>query len=155
MKKLLFILPAVLLLVAGCGYAATSPKNTVGGNLPAVSNIAGTNGSTANPSQQKFSDSPYYSSSSLISGDTLSAAAQNALTGFTLSKQTLADGTTQINLTAKETGYQNQSYNLKPGEQLYFTELNPGDDSSGKERNQGDDFGTVVDASGYIVSGGR
>ena len=148
MKKLLLLLPAVLLLAVGCGSAAVN--NSVGSITPTLNNQV-----VASSSLAKFSNSPYYANSYLISGDSLSPASQNALTGFTLAKQTLPDGTTQFSLTAKETGYNDQSYILQPGQQLYFMDSNLGDDAGGSERNQIDDFGIVVDANGNIVSTGQ
>jgi hypothetical protein len=138
------------LLVAGCSYLpSTVPTPTA---VPSVSPaVSQGNNSPAAAASLKFSDQTYYSYSYLISGDNLSADAQTALTGFTLNKQVLADGNTQIKLTATNPEYKDQQYILKPGEQLYFIEKFLGDDQGGKEGNILDDMAVVVDAQDNVV----
>lgn len=150
MKRTLIMLPAILLLVAGCSYSSpTVPiPTTVPPANPAVSQE---NNPPVAAASLKFSDQPYYSYSYLISGDNLSADAQTALAGFTLNKQVLADGNTQIKLTATESTYKDQQYTLKPGEQLYFIEKFLGDDQGDKEGNIRDDMAVVVDNQGNVV----
>ena len=145
MKKLLILLPLVTLMAASCQMAPSSNNSTT--------NASGTD-LTVNSSMQKFSDSADYSNSHLISGDTLDSQAQLALAGFNLNKQTLADGSTQINLTATESGYHDQQYVLKTGQQLYFIDRTLGDDQ-GTERSTGDDYGVIVDSQGLIVNSGQ
>lgn len=148
MKKLLIILPLVLLVTAGC-QTTNKPATTANNNASSTNN---TNSPSA--TGQKFSESPDYQNSYLISGPTLSPEAQQVLNGFKLSKQTLADGSEQINLKAMESAYQDQQYTLQPGQQLFFVDRSLGDDST-KEGNSRDDYGIIVDGQGYIVTSGR
>jgi len=152
MKKIVFLLPAVLLVsLAGCG-ASVSTTNTQGSTPSVPPQTTQPTGTTNTPSQQKFSDQPYASYSYLISGDTLSADAKSALSGFQMQKQHMADGSTQITLKALQPQYHDQQYTLKPGEQLYFIEKFLGDDpNENEEHNLGDDSAVVVDAQGNVV----
>ena len=100
----------------------------------------------------KLADEPYAQFAYLISGDTLDSAAQTALTGFEMQKTANPDGTTTIKLNSSNPEYQDQSYTLKQGEQLYFIERSLGDDRDDYEHNLRDDFAVVVDADGYVVS---
>jgi nitrogen fixation-related uncharacterized protein len=104
-----------------------------------------------NNSPVKFSDSQYANSAYLISIDSYDSRTQQALSGFDVNKTTLADGTLHVVLTAKSAEYQTQTYDVKPGQKLYFIEKSLGDDSSGSDRFLGDDHSILVDASGYIV----
>jgi zona occludens toxin (predicted ATPase) len=140
---------AVALTIAACtSYSAPS---TAGQN-PAPITTQPSNPATVNPAPAavKFSDSQYAAYAHLISGDTLDAAAQSATSGFNIQKTSNADGTTTIALSSTNPEYQNQTYTLQSGEQLYFIERNPGDDNGG-EGALGDDTAIVVDANGYIV----
>jgi hypothetical protein len=136
-----------VILLAGCGSSQNNTSQSTGsagnGNAGAQTAAIG----------QKFSDQSYASRSFMISGDTLSADAQNALSGFQLSKNTVPDGTTQINLKALQPQYHDQSYTLKPGEQLYFIEKFMGDDVAGQDANINDDSAVVVDSRGNVVQG--
>jgi len=140
MKKILIILPFVLLLTAGCQAV----------NNNGTASTVGNNAATTNSTGQKFSDSADFANAYLISSGTLSSTTQQALTGFQLNKEPLPDGSLQINLKATESGYQDQQYTLKPGQQLYFVDRFLGDDVS-SEGNQRDDYGVIVDSQGYIV----
>ncbi len=106
---------------------------------------------TTQATQTKLADSPYANYAYLISGDSLSSAAQTALTGFSLSHKTLSNGDVEYTLTAQIPGYQNQTYTLSSGEKLYFIELTTRDDVGGSDRLLGDDHAIIVDANGYIV----
>jgi hypothetical protein len=135
------------LLAAGCNKAAPAavtpqPDQTAAQGTPAQPSAS-----------QKFTEQPYYNMSYLISGDTLSADAQTALTGFSMDKKTLPDGTTQITLTALEAGYHNQQYILHTGDQLYFIEKFLGDDDNEakEDHNMGDDEAVVVDSQGNVI----
>lgn len=145
MKKILIILPAIVLLTVAC----TSNNKS----QPLNQTPTATQSTTTTVTPQKFSDSTDYQSAVLISGDTLSAEAQKSLTGFSLSRQLQMDGSISINLKALESGYQSMKFIVKPGQQLYFVDRSLGDDS-GKEYNQRDDYGIIVDSQGYIVSAG-
>lgn len=164
MKNIFWVLPAVLVLAAGCSANPTANNVNPGSAsqvTPADRNLNLTPSTTppASPSApmvttgNKLADQPYASQAYLISGDTLSASAQQALSGFTLSKSKLADGTLQIELKAVNPEYQSQQYLLKPGEQLYFIEKFGADDQGGQDANTHDDQAVVVNAQGEIVSG--
>jgi hypothetical protein len=140
MKKILGVLPVILLLAAGCSLgAATDVHNTA--ITPAATSTA----------SRKLADQPYASYAYLISTDNLSVDAKLALTGFILTKKKLANGTTQIDLKAQKTEYRNQQYILHDGEQLYLIEQFLEDDQNNQENNLLDDQAIVVDAQGNIV----
>jgi len=142
MKKIYIILPVIALLSAACQSATNNLALTPSSN---------NNSSTTAVTAQKFSDSPDYQNAFLISGDTLSQTAQQALTGFQISRQMQMNGSIKINLKATETGYQDKQYTLDPGQQLYFVDKTLGDDQA-SEGNVRDDYGIVVDSQGFIVS---
>lgn len=101
---------------------------------------------------QKFADSPLFSKAYLIApviGD-LSAAAQKALNGWTLTSKNNTDGTTTVSLTPKDADDVSQTYTLKTGYKLYFIELNPVDEPSTEDKNRGDDMGVLVDDKGLV-----
>lgn len=136
---------------------STPPDNT---NVPTTPTDNGANAPQANTSniptnpeagRTKLSDSRDANNAYLISGDTLDAATQRAISGFSIQKTPNADGTTTISLTSSNPEYQNQSYTLQSGEQLYFIERSLGDDSNNEEGALGDDSAIIVDAQGYIV----
>lgn len=122
----------LVLLGASCSNKTTSSTNTTTG--------------------QKFSDSPDYQYAYLISGPTLSAQAETAITGFDLSKTTQTDGTTVYELKAKKSGYFDQKYTVKSGQSLYFIESSMGDDNGDVDERLSDDTAVVVDANGYVVN---
>jgi len=132
----------ILALVIG-GIAILSNKPTTTMNAIASGNV--------NSNQTKLSESPYANYAYLISSDSLSSEAQQAISGFNINKQTNSDGTTTINLVALNPEYQNQSYTLQPGQSLYFIERSMGDDGNGSETFLGDDHAIVVDSNGYII----
>ncbi len=98
-----------------------------------------------------FSSSPLSQNAFLISTPTYDVATQTALNGFNVTKNTQADGSMQITLNSQNPEYQTQTYNVKPGEKLYFIEAMLGDDSNNEDRNLRDDTAVLVDANGYIV----
>ena len=100
----------------------------------------------------KFSDQDYAKSAYLVSGDApLGTDANQALAGFSLNKQAMADKTVVITLKALKSEYHDQTYTLKPGEQLYFIEKFLQDDKEEDETNIHDDTAVIVDADGYVV----
>ena len=127
--------------------ANTSPANNPNPSTTADQNAA----SNPSTSTQKITDAKYANSAYLISGDTLDAAAQNAISGFQINKTVNADGTTTINLSSSNPEYQNQTYTLQPGQKLYFIESYPADDNNNNEGNIGDDKAIVTDADGNII----
>lgn len=66
--------------------------------------------------------------------------------------QTLADGSTQVDLVPTETGsnYKNQTFIVKTGFKLYFIEIRSGDDQPGQDNDPRDDIGILVDANGIV-----
>ncbi len=150
MKKirLFILLPLTLVVVAGCSLSPTAKNLTA--------NKATSTGTTSTlevnaQTKVKLSDSPDAGNAFLISGDSLSAEATQALTGFTINKQIMPDGTTKITLTAIDPEYKNQEYTLEVGQSLYFIDRSLRDDNS-QEANIGDDFGIITDSDGYIIS---
>jgi len=143
----------VVLVLAAVVVIATRSNSTgstiANSNTQSSTNSAGTGSTTS----MKFSDSPYYPYRYLISGDTLSPDAQNAITGFNLSKTSNSDGTTTYTLTALKSEYVSQTYTLQPGQSLYFIERSMGDDDTAgnTDYNLGDDMAVVVDSNGNIV----
>lgn len=150
MKKMLFFTPIILLVLSGCGSVSVDNQSS---NSP----VHSTNGQRGTPPSSssagnRFADQSYYNYSYLISGDALSTKAQQAVSGFQVTKQNMPDGTIQITLKALNPEYHDQQYTLKTGEQLYFIEMSLGDDPSiSEERNLRDDTAVVVDAQGNVV----
>ncbi len=150
MRKIYLVLPAVLLLAAGCSSPAVNSDYTPNGanSVPAA---ASPEAGPAVNARVKLADQPDYQYYYLISGSSLTPEAKTALTGFAMAKQSLPDGTTQIDLSSTNPEYKNQQYVLKPGEELYFKESFLGDDKEDKELGLRDDAAVVVDSQGYIV----
>jgi len=147
MRKTFLALPLLLLIGAGCASTAVPPPAAPTGQPSAQGQAA--------PASAKFADQPYYQYSYLISGDTLTPDAQSALSGFQMTKTQQPDGVTDITLKAVKSGYRDQQYVLKPGEQLYFIErfLQDDDPVKNEDKNMKDDQGVVVDAQGNVVQG--
>ena len=138
------IIAGIVLIIILVGvYFIFFAKSVSNNNTPVSQN---------NVTQQvKFADTPNAQYAYLISTDNYDAKTQAALAGFKVDRTVLADGTQQINLTAQEAGYQNQSFTVAPGQKLYFVEKFLQDDQNGQERNMGDDKAVLVDANGYVV----
>ncbi len=146
----LIALLAISLIIVGIVLFSSHPNST--GNIIAGStNSVASGQNTSNTNLVKLADTPYANSAYLISSNTLSPEAQQAISGFNINKQTNSDGTTTINLVAINPEYQNQSYTLQSGQSLYFIETSWGDDGNGSENFLGDDHAVVVDSNGYIV----
>jgi hypothetical protein len=128
-------------------------QNIPSGNLDTSSSPTPTNQNTTEPTGQLFSSSQFAQYSYLISGTTpYDAKTKKALSGFTVIKKLLTDGSTQITLNAQNPAYKTQIYTVKPGEKLYLIESNLSDDSSTtKDAFPGDDQAVLVDASGIII----
>ena len=101
-----------------------------------------------------MSDSKFAQSSYLISDPTLSADAQNAISGFSLDRNVLADGRVNITLVALSPEYQSQNYVLESGQSLYFIESYAGDDNPPKGEGPSlmDDHAIIVDKDGYALT---
>ncbi len=163
MDRTLIAVLAIALLLAGCaGNQGSGMQNTTTGQ-PAPQQ-APQGGGTAQPAapapapsqtnataRTKLSDTQFWSSAYLISGDTLDDNAKAALAGFGYNRTAMPDGSTNITLTALEPQYQGGSFLVKPGENLYFIETSFGDDSGNGEYNMGDDMAVLVDSDGYVV----
>ncbi len=144
MKKRKAIVLGVVVLIAAAIIAVLA--FSLSGR--AVSNQNSSSGSGA-----LFSSSQFYPYSYQIFPGALSPEAQRAVTGFRLETQNDSDGSVTIKLIAINPEYQNQTYNVQPGQKLYFIERSLGDDSGGEERFPGDDAAIVVNSAGYIVQG--
>lgn len=143
-KGIIITLVIVVILVASyfvySGFSAKSPVN----------------GNAVNSNQNvKLADSKFAQSSYLISGETLSKEAQDAISGFSLERNVLSDGRINITLIALSPEYQSQNYVIQPEYSLYFIESYPGDDSPPKGEGPSlmDDHAVVVDPQGYVLSG--
>lgn len=101
---------------------------------------------------QKLSESPLAKYTYQIVPGPLSADATKAMVGFSVKTQALSDGSTQVDLTPKDSDDQYQRYVVKSGQMLYFVEMTPADDnaSSDKDLNYRDDYGVITDANGII-----
>lgn len=139
------ILIVVAVLIAGGVYLSMGYQNNVSAPYSSAAGTATT--STA----VRFSDSRYASTAYLISTtSTYDAATQKALMGFQVKKQTLSDGSLQIDLIALKGEYQTQKYTVKPGEKLYFVEGTFADDSASEDHSPMDDHAILVSADGFI-----
>jgi hypothetical protein len=136
-----------VIVVAIAGFVLFTPHSptSTGKAISAVSKSIG----------MPLSSSPYANYAYLISGETLSPEAQQALAGFQLNSTLNGDGSTTYVLTAVKQNYYNQTYTIKPGQNLYFIERSMGDDNvaDNDDYNLGDDFAIVVDSSGNIIQG--
>lgn len=101
---------------------------------------------------QKFADNPLFQKAYLIAPvpGQLPDDAQKALTGWTVTNKTNADGTIQVTLTPKDTDDVEQTFTLKTGYKLYFIEMTLGDEKTGTDANRGDDTGVLVDDKGIV-----
>ena len=159
-KKTLAMVAIVVLVVGAAFYAGAKYEKAKLSRLGLLSGSAKQSQVSEKKTKsapvvtvQKFADQDYFKTAYLISGVTLSADAKMALTGFTMTKKTMPDGTTSIMLKALKPEYKDQSYTLKTGEQLYFIEKFLQDDANGTESNIGDDGAVIVNAEGNVVSG--
>jgi hypothetical protein len=147
MKKISIVTALVVLLGAGCTTSAppvAAPSANVNQQASAVAPSA----------DAKFVDQPYYKNAYLISGATMDDKTKTATAGFAITKTALSDGTTQIDLKALNSGYNNQKYVLGTGEQLYFIDGYLGDDdiNNNADNIMRDDTAVVVDANGNVVN---
>ena len=143
----------------GVYYFVIAPRNSY--NPSAAQNLQTTLIATptltptaaATVSAQKFQDSEMRQYAYQLYPGPISAQTKEAMAGFEMQTQMLADGTAQINLTSTNPEYKDQQYLIKPGETLYFIEMNSGDDSADEntDRNLADDTAVVVDAQGNMV----
>ena len=133
----------VVLIAAYFTYSTFSSKPSVSGNV------------VASNQNIKLADSKFAKSSYLISGETLSNDVQNAISGFNLTREVLADGRINITLVALNPEYSNQNYVIAQNYSLHFIESTFGDDSppNGENPSLMDDHAVVVDPDGYVLSG--
>jgi heme/copper-type cytochrome/quinol oxidase subunit 2 len=151
MKKnsiITIVIIIVLILVVVWIYSAMKS----GQSSNTLNNPAPQTGQNNTVTPELFSSSPLSQNAYLISTGTYDAATKTALTGFTVTKKTLADGSMEITLNATNPDYQTQTYTVKTGEKLYFIEGLPGDDNGNTDRSMGDDQAILVDVNGYIVT---
>lgn len=152
-KVVLAIFVSVLILVGVYFFVAVGTVQQSGNSIKSISTGQTTqNVGSENITSQKFSDSADYQYSHLISSP-LSADAKTAINGFQLSQASNSDGSITYTFTAIEQSYTNQTYNVKPGENLYFIEKSSGDDDLAANADYGmrDDYAVIVDGNGYIV----
>lgn len=139
MKKNTIIIIAVVVVIL-FGVYVISRK---GGSYTSSAPVA---------SSQLFASSPFAQYAYLISSnEPFDANTQLALTGFSVVKNNLPDGSVQIILNAVNPEYKTQTYVVKTGEKLYFIEKNLKDDANNEEKFLGDDTAILVNADGYIV----
>ena len=136
-----WILVFVAVVVVGVAGYMVIGRNGGQAKISAKQSLVGT----------KLADSPMADKTYLISTASLSADTQKALTGFSVTSSASADGSTVYVLKATNPEYQDQSYMLKPGEQLYFVEASLGDDAGDTDSNLRDDRAIVVDSTGTII----
>ncbi|MFB6145794.1 MAG: hypothetical protein ABEJ99_04810 [Candidatus Nanohaloarchaea archaeon] len=148
----------IAVVVVGLAFAAFNPfshGSTVNAK-PSTSKQQSTGSQQSGQQHQssskkvKLENTRYAPYSYKISGDSLSSSAKRALAGFTVSRST-SNGVKTVKLNAKKPEYQDQTYHLKNGEQLYFIETSYGDDSASQEYAMSDDTAVVVDSDGYVV----
>lgn len=140
------------------GSAQGAPPS---GGAPAAGGNAQQTGGSAQAAQQpqpsnqsariKLSDTQYWGSAYLISGDSLDDNTKAALAGFGYNRTAMPDGSLNVTLTALSPQYQGGSFLVEPGQKLYFIETSFGDDSGDAEYNMGDDMAVLVDSDGYVV----
>jgi hypothetical protein len=147
---ILVVIVIIVLLIVG-----SNKQNNLGSNYVAPTDTSvtpTTTPTTTTPTPVLFSSSPLSQNAFLISTATYDAKTKAALSGFTVTKKTLADGSLQYTLNSTNADYQTQTYTVKTGEKLYFIEALPSDDNGTGDRTIADDSAVVVDANGYIVS---
>lgn len=95
---------------------------------------------------------PLYKYTYKIAPGEIADSAKQALTGWTVTTNAKADGSTVVTLTPKDSDDQNQQYTIKSGQVLYFVEQTPADDKvdADKDLNYRDDYGIITDQNGII-----
>lgn len=148
MKKNTPALIAIILFVIIVGFLLRNATNEAGQNS--------SNGNSAGATSQSvlglFASSTLAQNAYLIFTSTYDASTTKALSGFSVTKKALSDGSMQITLNSQNAEYQTQVYTIKPGEKLYFIEKFLADDSTTGDRNIKDDSAVIVDENGYIVN---
>lgn len=153
------IIAAVIVIAAAFGYmylGKSKPSSYSSSNSNPADSVSPTTADSAAPAAgtsqgTKLADEPYANFAYEVTPGNLSTTTQLALTGFDVSQQSLTNGDTKITLTATNPEYKTQSFELKPGQKLYFIEKNLGDDKDGQDKFLGDDTAVVVDQDGYVV----
>ena len=145
---------AGLLVVTGLAAIYYSSHNGTAGSAPLATSQATSAAPTAysrpNSSATLFSSTPYYPYSYLISSQPLSQQAKSALSGFNMTTNLLANGTSKVTIMLKGTT-QSETIMLKTGYSLYIIEATLGDDGYSFDASLGDDGFVVVNQSGYVV----
>ena len=139
-------------VLAGCTQQSPVPVSQAA--PPGVAAAAQAPGSpTANASARvRLQDTRYANVAYLISDNATSPAEEAALAGFQVQRTVLPDGSMNVTLKALQPEYQDQSYVVQPGQQLYFIEASMGDDQNGQEYSLRDDTAVLTDSDGYIVN---
>ena len=152
MIKKSIVIVAVVFVISGVGLFFLAKHRNVASiqatNIVTSTTLSNQVSSTA----MLFANSQYVTSSYLISTtSTYNTATQRALKGFQVKKQTFVDGSLKITLIALQSEYSNQTYLVKPGEQLYFMEASSADDSISEDHAPADDRAILVSANGIIL----
>ena len=163
MNKNLLVGVIVILLLAclGEGYWINRERNeklalgmSLGKTIAMMTPKPPTGSSRPMPMMKgsKFADNPLSSKAYLIAPATgaLSADAQKATTGWTITSKDNGDSTTTVTLTPKEAEDVQQVFTLKSGDKLYFIEMTLIDDTTGVDENRADDMGVLVDQNGIV-----
>ncbi len=144
-----------LLVLSGCSAGSATTGTGVTLSSPTAQNTDASSSRSRGPRGvtvgMNIASSPAWQYAHLISGDTMDAATQQALTGFTVDKKTLVDGSMQIALHATNPSYHDQTYTLQPGQKLYFIESTLQDDKNGEDTFPGDDTAVVTQNDGTVV----
>ena len=136
----------------GAPYISSISKaNAASNTLAVVPTSSGTKPMMVSKGM-KFADSPIFQMAYKIAPGDLTAETNKALSGFDVKKQTLSDGSIQVDLIPKESAYIKQEFTVKPGNTLYFIEATSADDpDENTDLNLRDDYGVIVDKNGLVM----
>lgn len=173
MEKRIFLIGiiafiALLLVISGCTSAPAAPPQppNTQQQAPAPSASAASQSAAATPpavpqasaaplptsTTTRLQDTQYAAYAYQIAPGSISPEAQKALIGFDFKAVDLADGSTQVTLTAQQRRYRTQQITVPKGYTLSFIETSWGDDfEPGTDTELGDDTAVLVDPSGYIA----
>jgi hypothetical protein len=100
----------------------------------------------------KFADSPIFQMAYKIAPGDIAPETKKAMSGFDVTKKTLADGSIEVTLIPKESNYTKQQYTVEKGNTLYFIEATSVDDpDENTDKNLRDDYGVMVDKNGLVL----
>ena len=139
----------VFVLAAGLAVYTTSGNSSSGSAAPATTSAA----QSSNSSAVLFSSTSAYSYSYLVSASSLSTAARQAVSGFSINRTVFANGSIRMAIDSLQQGGPNETIVIKPGESLYYVEGSFSDDSppSGEYAYSDDGF-VLTNSSGYVIT---